>query len=405
MVPTTAMPIQGQPTHTNDMFLAATPSDRILSIQSHVSFGYVGGKAAVFPLQCMGYDVDVVNTVNFSNHSGYGDFGGTRTTAEELTRLFNLMEQSGVLIPGRLLTGYIPNADSLGAVHELVQKLKTANANLLYLLDPVIGDAGKVYVAENCVPLYRQMLPLATIITPNWFEVEVLTEIPLIDLPSLRAALHKLHKIYQVPNVVISSIPLTKLFTSLPSYLLPPTPTQLTPGTSFTNEINKPLDEEPPYLLCMASSINGDDDLGGGPLSTVYASCVPLIPGYFSGVGDLFSALLLGHFKLTQSVVSCPSSPPSAPPLSPDLSSQSFLAHATSHALSKTHDILTLTHESASLLDLTSSDDELDAREPGRMNRRMKGRELRLIQGQEVFRRKDWDGVKRMATWEGFWKD
>jgi pyridoxine kinase len=34
-------------------------SDRILSIQSHVAFGYVGGKAAVFPLQCLGYDVDV----------------------------------------------------------------------------------------------------------------------------------------------------------------------------------------------------------------------------------------------------------------------------------------------------------------------------------------------------------
>ncbi len=34
-------------------------SERILSIQSHVAFGYVGGKAAVFPLQCLGYDVDV----------------------------------------------------------------------------------------------------------------------------------------------------------------------------------------------------------------------------------------------------------------------------------------------------------------------------------------------------------
>ena len=32
---------------------------RILSIQSHVAYGYVGGKAAVFPLQCLGYDVDV----------------------------------------------------------------------------------------------------------------------------------------------------------------------------------------------------------------------------------------------------------------------------------------------------------------------------------------------------------
>ena len=32
---------------------------RVLSVQSHVAFGYVGGKSAVFPLQCLGYDVDV----------------------------------------------------------------------------------------------------------------------------------------------------------------------------------------------------------------------------------------------------------------------------------------------------------------------------------------------------------
>lgn len=36
--------------------------ERVLSIQSHVAYGYVGGKAAVFPLQCLGYDVDVSET-------------------------------------------------------------------------------------------------------------------------------------------------------------------------------------------------------------------------------------------------------------------------------------------------------------------------------------------------------
>lgn len=36
----------------------------------------------------------------------------------------------------------------------------------------VIGDGGKLYVAPDVVPVYRSMLPLATIITPNYFEVE-----------------------------------------------------------------------------------------------------------------------------------------------------------------------------------------------------------------------------------------
>ena len=35
-----------------------------------------------------------------------------------------------------------------------------------------MGDAGRLYVAPDVIPVYRRMLPLSTIITPNWFEVE-----------------------------------------------------------------------------------------------------------------------------------------------------------------------------------------------------------------------------------------
>jgi pyridoxine kinase len=44
---------------------------RVLSIQSHVVSGYVGNRAAIFPLQLLGFDADFVNSVQFSNHTGY----------------------------------------------------------------------------------------------------------------------------------------------------------------------------------------------------------------------------------------------------------------------------------------------------------------------------------------------
>lgn len=53
--------------------MAQTTTGRVLSIQSHVAFGYVGGKAAVLPLQCLGYDVDVRSdseTPGYSHHDG-----------------------------------------------------------------------------------------------------------------------------------------------------------------------------------------------------------------------------------------------------------------------------------------------------------------------------------------------
>jgi pyridoxal/pyridoxine/pyridoxamine kinase len=48
----------------------------ILSIQSWVSYGHVGNAAAIFPMQRLGAEVWAVNTVQFSNHTGYGAWRG-----------------------------------------------------------------------------------------------------------------------------------------------------------------------------------------------------------------------------------------------------------------------------------------------------------------------------------------
>ncbi|KAI0351324.1 Ribokinase-like protein [Trametes cingulata] len=335
---------------------------RILSIQSHVAYGYVGGKAAVFPLQCLGYDVDVVNTVNFSNHSGYGRFGGSRASAEELGQIFGIMEQNELLRQERLLTGYVPGAEATAAVTALARKLRERNPELIYLLDPVLGDSGRLYVAPEVVPIYRDALPLATIITPNWFEVEVLTDIKITDPASLRQAIRTLHETYRVPHVVISSIPLKPWLTELlPAHLRPPQ------DSTDTD-----------YLACIASSRTDGT-------SSVYAKCFPCLPGYFSGVGDLFSALVLAHF---------------------DKSRASPLSYAVSQAVSQTHAILSLTHEAALALpedERQATDEELDAREPMRKIKRMRGRELRLIQGQDIIRGTQPIEYRQLEPWTDFW--
>lgn len=62
-------------------------SGRVLSIQSHVVHGYVGNKSAVLPLQLNGFDVDAINTVQFSNHTGYSVVKGTVLSGEVCTAL------------------------------------------------------------------------------------------------------------------------------------------------------------------------------------------------------------------------------------------------------------------------------------------------------------------------------
>lgn len=198
-----------------------------------------------------------------------------------------------------------------------------------------------------------------------------LTDVQITDMPSLRRALKILHEEYQVPNVVVSSIPLRPwLREALPAYAQP-----------------SGGDADASYLLCIASSAT-DTTKGPAP-SAVHTRAVTCIPGYFSGVGDLFSALVLAHFRTTQGA-----------------SGGSHLAHAAAQALEKTHAILELTDAHAAALpeeDRLPTDEELDAREPERKVRRMKGRELRLVQGQDIIRSAALADAK-MSSWEGFWE-
>lgn len=155
-------------------------------------------------------------------------------------------------------------------------------------------------------------------------------------------------------------------------------------------------DNKQDYLLCICSSRS----IGTNSLSTVHARVVPLIPGYFSGVGDLFSALTLGHFN--------PSSSPSpSAPSDGKLHSQTPLSSAVAAALHMTHSILELTNVYAARLppeECTATDEELDAAEPVRQIRRMRGRELRLVQGQNILREEWREGQgKDMHLWDGFW--
>ena len=43
---------------------------------------------------------------------------------------------------------------------------------LIAVLDPVMGDNGKLYVSEDVVPIYKELIPYANVILPNQFEAE-----------------------------------------------------------------------------------------------------------------------------------------------------------------------------------------------------------------------------------------
>ena len=150
----------------------------ILSIQSWVSYGHVGNAAAVFPLQRLGFEVWAIHTVQFSNHTGYGAWTGTVFPPEGVAELLSGIEARGVL-PSctAVLSGYMGSEGTVGAVVEAVRRVREANPAALYCCDPVMGDVGRgVFVRPELPDLIRaEAVPQADIVTPNQFELELLT--------------------------------------------------------------------------------------------------------------------------------------------------------------------------------------------------------------------------------------
>ena len=117
-----------------------------------------------------------------------------------------------------------------------------------------MGDDRALYVDEDVVPAYKSILRDADIILPNQFEAELLTDIKIDTLESAVACMERLHLLYQVPHVVISSVR---------------------------------LENRPGFIFCCGSTWTADNK------PRPFYIEAPVIECYFVGTGDLFAALLL----------------------------------------------------------------------------------------------------------------
>lgn len=151
---------------------------RILSIQSSVSYGHVGNSAAVFPLQRIGHEVMPIYTVMFSNHTGYGEWGGPLLTGDNVRDVARGIDARGGLDDVQLvLSGYQGGNDIGDAILDAVALVKARNPEAVYACDPVLGSASSgCFVAPEVQSLIRdRVVPAADLITPNQFELGFLT--------------------------------------------------------------------------------------------------------------------------------------------------------------------------------------------------------------------------------------
>jgi pyridoxine kinase len=176
----------------------------VLSIQSHVVFGYAGNTAAVFPLQRLGREVWAINTVEFSNHTGYGSWRGKVLGAELAADLVAGLEERGVLHRAEaVLSGYLGDAAVGRAIIDAVKKVRKESKNAIYCCDPVMGDVGRGFYVKPDIPdmFKKELVPLADIVCPNQFELEALTGIDTAAIENAKDAVNILHDMG--PSIVL----------------------------------------------------------------------------------------------------------------------------------------------------------------------------------------------------------
>lgn len=162
----------------------------VISIQSQVVHGHVGNSAAAYAMQAEGVNVAAVPTTLLSNHPRYPTLRGRVLDAELVADLLRGVEERDLVDEAAVLvTGYLGSPDNAAVIADFVERALMRNSKLVYLCDPVIGDNGRIYVAEGILDVLRnRLLPAASLITPNQFELELLSGFRIADVQGLRAA-------------------------------------------------------------------------------------------------------------------------------------------------------------------------------------------------------------------------
>lgn len=181
----------------------------VISIQSQVVYGCVGNSIAVPALSQHGLRVALVPTVILSNTPHYPSCYGGKIPVEWFEGFLQGLLERGALTHARaIVIGYIGTTTLVPPLVAWLKQVRTSWPDIHIILDPVMGDTDcGYYVNAEINACYRdEVLPLATGLTPNAFELSCLSAMTLDSAESAIAAARSL-LIGTMEWVVVTSAP------------------------------------------------------------------------------------------------------------------------------------------------------------------------------------------------------
>jgi pyridoxine kinase len=176
----------------------------VLTIQSQVAGARVGNSVAVFALERLGVPALALPTALLGRRPDRGPAGGGPMPATVLTSMLDALAAEGALAHvAFVLSGYLALPEQADLVLDAVARVKAANPSARYVCDPVMGDAGAPFVKPDIIAAVRdRLVPAADMLTPNLFELELLTGAKCASLKEAHAAARRFDK-----PVLVTSAP------------------------------------------------------------------------------------------------------------------------------------------------------------------------------------------------------
>lgn len=153
---------------------SAASMPRLAYINSFAGFGRCSTTIALPVISAMQVQVCPIPTSILSNHLAFPLVQHYDYTPH-MPEYIQVWEQLGLSFDG-LYCGFLGNAEQIHAVEAFLAHFKPA----VFLLDPVMGDRGKLYssITPSHCEAIRALLSRATLITPNITEACLLTDTP-----------------------------------------------------------------------------------------------------------------------------------------------------------------------------------------------------------------------------------
>lgn len=170
------------------------PTD-VISVQSQVIYGSVGNSVAQPALTRHGLNVLAVPTFLLSNTPDYPSCYGGEISDDWFCGFLQGIHERGQDKQLRaVITGYLGSTSKAQHLQGWLSRVVTENPHAHIIVDPVLGDDDTgFYVDPNLVNLYRQhLIPLATGLTPNRFELGSLSGKTLLNQQDVIAAARSL---------------------------------------------------------------------------------------------------------------------------------------------------------------------------------------------------------------------